>query len=100
MNGVITCATAITATVEMGKTVNVRLRLNFMIFNKQFLAVLDANEGSLLIGRGMSIIQRSTKLDVPGKQVYKIILSSAKNLYFLSLWLSLIKWLSTWRLIV
>lgn len=33
------------------------------------LAILDHRESDLLIGRGMSIIQRSTNLDIPGKQV-------------------------------
>ena len=32
-------------------------------------AILDHRESDLLIGRGMSIIQRSTNLDIPGKQL-------------------------------
>lgn len=44
-------------------------------FYNNFSAILDHHESDLLIGRGMSIIQRSTNLEIPGKQVVPILLN-------------------------
>lgn len=47
------------------------IALVYLIYfdKNNFSAILDHHESDLLIGRGMSIIQRSTNLEIPGKQV-------------------------------